>query len=79
MLAAILRLRNCLYARPARTYIPHLMFCFAPPTMFFGCLCVLVLRGMPPRPSLGGNTKTVMCANAGPAEYNYDETVSTLR
>lgn len=29
--------------------------------------------------SLGGNTKTVMCANAGPAEYNYDETVSTLR
>ena len=29
--------------------------------------------------SLGGNTKTVMCANAGPAEYNYDETLSTLR
>jgi kinesin family protein 3/17 len=29
--------------------------------------------------SLGGNTKTVMCANAGPAEYNYDEIVSTLR
>ncbi len=29
--------------------------------------------------SLGGNTKTVMCANAGPAEYNYDETISTLR
>ena len=26
-----------------------------------------------------GNTKTVMCANAGPAEYNYDETLSTLR
>jgi hypothetical protein len=29
--------------------------------------------------SLGGNTKTVMCANAGPAEYNHDETLSTLR
>ena len=29
--------------------------------------------------SLGGNTRTVMCANAGPAEYNYDETLSTLR
>ena len=29
--------------------------------------------------SLGGNTKTVMIANAGPAEYNYDETISTLR
>ena len=29
--------------------------------------------------SLGGNTKTVMCANVGPAEYNYDETMSTLR
>ena len=29
--------------------------------------------------SLGGNTKTVMCANAGPADYNYDETISTLR
>jgi hypothetical protein len=29
--------------------------------------------------SLGGNTKTVMCANTGPAEYNYDETVSTIR
>ncbi|XP_070554370.1 kinesin-like protein KIF3A isoform X2 [Ptychodera flava] len=29
--------------------------------------------------SLGGNAKTVMCANFGPADYNYDETMSTLR
>merc|ERR1712070_382660 len=29
--------------------------------------------------SLGGNAKTVMCANMGPADYNYDETLSTLR
>ena len=29
--------------------------------------------------SLGGNSKTVMCANVGPAGYNYDETVNTLR
>jgi septum site-determining protein MinC len=29
--------------------------------------------------SLGGNTKTVMIANCGPADYNYDETMSTLR
>ncbi|XP_063727331.1 kinesin-like protein KIF3A isoform X2 [Symsagittifera roscoffensis] len=29
--------------------------------------------------SLGGNSKTMMCANIGPAEYNYDETISTLR
>jgi hypothetical protein len=29
--------------------------------------------------SLGGNTKTVMCACVGPADYNYDETMSTLR
>uniref|UniRef100_A0A6A7FVA2 Kinesin-like protein n=2 Tax=Hirondellea gigas TaxID=1518452 RepID=A0A6A7FVA2_9CRUS len=29
--------------------------------------------------SLGGNSKTVMCANVGPADYNYDETISTLR
>merc|ERR1719230_2065732 len=29
--------------------------------------------------SLGGNTKTVMCANCGPVDYNYDETLSTLR
>ena len=29
--------------------------------------------------SLGGNTKTVMVANIGPADYNYDETMSTLR
>ena len=29
--------------------------------------------------SLGGNTKTVMIANAGPADYNLDETLSTLR
>lgn len=29
--------------------------------------------------SLGGNTKTVMCANIGPADYNFDETISTLR
>ncbi|CAD8136873.1 unnamed protein product [Paramecium octaurelia] len=29
--------------------------------------------------SLGGNTKTVMIANIGPADYNFDETLSTLR
>lgn len=29
--------------------------------------------------SLGGNTKTVMVANIGPADYNFDETLSTLR
>lgn len=29
--------------------------------------------------SLGGNAKTVMVANIGPADYNYDETMSTLR
>ena len=29
--------------------------------------------------SLGGNTKTVMIANMGPADYNYDESISTLR
>ncbi|XP_067948401.1 kinesin-like protein KIF3A [Watersipora subatra] len=29
--------------------------------------------------SLGGNSKTVMVANCGPADYNYDETLSTLR
>lgn len=29
--------------------------------------------------SLGGNAKTVMVANIGPADYNYEETISTLR
>jgi len=29
--------------------------------------------------SLGGNTKTLMISNVGPAEYNYDETMNTLR
>ncbi|XP_014779765.1 kinesin-like protein KIF3A [Octopus bimaculoides] len=29
--------------------------------------------------SLGGNSKTIMIANIGPADYNYDETISTLR
>ena len=29
--------------------------------------------------SLGGNTKTLMLANIGPACYNLDETLSTLR
>ncbi len=29
--------------------------------------------------SLGGNTKTVMIANIGPAETDYEETMSTLR
>jgi len=28
--------------------------------------------------SLGGNTKTVMIANIGPADWNFDETLSTL-
>merc|ERR1711892_528906 len=29
--------------------------------------------------SLGGNSKTLMFANVGPADYNYDESISTLR
>lgn len=29
--------------------------------------------------SLGGNTKTVMVANMGPADWNFDESLSTLR
>ena len=29
--------------------------------------------------SLGGNTKTVMIAAISPADYNYDESLSTLR
>eukprot|EP00041_Stephanoeca_diplocostata_P030025 m.898985 g.898985 ORF g.898985 m.898985 type:complete len:797 (+) comp23676_c0_seq11:175-2565(+) len=29
--------------------------------------------------SLGGNSKTVMIANIGPADYNADETINTLR
>uniref|UniRef100_A0A1I8H3S2 Kinesin-like protein n=3 Tax=Macrostomum lignano TaxID=282301 RepID=A0A1I8H3S2_9PLAT len=29
--------------------------------------------------SLGGNAKTVMVANIGPASYNYEETLNTLR
>lgn len=29
--------------------------------------------------SLGGNAKTVMVANIGPASYNYEESLSTLR
>ncbi|CAK1589368.1 unnamed protein product [Parnassius mnemosyne] len=29
--------------------------------------------------SLGGNSKTIMIANIGPAAYNYDETITTLR
>ena len=29
--------------------------------------------------SLGGNSKTLMIANIGPADYNYDESLSTLR
>ena len=29
--------------------------------------------------SLGGNTKTLMIASISPAEFNYDETLSTLR
>lgn len=29
--------------------------------------------------SLGGNSKTLMIANIGPASYNYDESITTLR
>lgn len=29
--------------------------------------------------SLGGNSKTIMIANVGPSEYNYNETLTTLR
>ena len=29
--------------------------------------------------SLGGNTKTVMIANIGPSDTNFDESLNTLR
>ncbi len=29
--------------------------------------------------NLGGNSKTLMFANIGPADYNYDETLGSLR
>ena len=28
---------------------------------------------------MGGNSKTLMIANFGPADYNFEETISTLR
>lgn len=28
---------------------------------------------------MGGNTKTVMIANIGPADYNFEETMNSLR
>ena len=28
---------------------------------------------------MGGNTKTIMIANLGPADFNFDETLTTLR
>lgn len=37
------------------------------------------MLGAMPQDSLGGNTKTVMVANMGPADWNYDESLSTLR
>ena len=40
---------------------------------------VLLIVILPSQDSLGGNTKTVMVANIGPADYNYEETLSTLR
>ena len=41
-------------------------------------MCLLICT-VPVQDSLGGNTKTVMVANIGPAGYNYEETLSTLR
>ena len=29
--------------------------------------------------SLGGNSKTIMIATIGPTDYNYDESLTTLR
>lgn len=28
---------------------------------------------------MGGNARTIMIANVGPANYNFDETISSLR
>ena len=51
------------------------------PFSFLDCSlsCVLSIYQSRKQDSLGGNTKTVMVANIGPADYNYDETISTLR
>lgn len=70
-----LRVRNECAARPPETST-HSFFCF-------------IVSGHVPyrdskltrllQDSLGGNTKTVMVANVGPADYNFEETMSTLR
>ena len=46
---------------------------------FFGSLFSLSLFSRLLQDSLGGNTKTVMIAACSPADYNYEETLSTLR
>lgn len=40
------------------------------------CLSATLVRF---KDSLGGNSKTVMIANVGPADWNADETLSTLK
>ena len=41
--------------------------------------CLLSTPNMTFLDSLGGNSKTIMVANVGPATYNVEETLSTLR
>lgn len=42
-------------------------------------MCLIMIFYIKLLDSLGGNAKTVMVANIGPASYNYDESLSTLR
>jgi hypothetical protein len=55
------------------TYLQILLFIFTPIAMARTLAVTIVVCGT------GGNAKTIMVAAVGPADYNYDESISTLR
>ena len=64
----------CLYLPPVS--------CLLPPPVAHTVLVSPVssnIRKLEASGTAGGNSKTVMVTNVGPADYNYDETLSTLR
>ena len=79
--------QDALSAAPSR--LVQVLPRFSTPKQHQHVSCCVILPGHIPyrdskltrllQDSLGGNTKTVMVANIGPADWNYDETLSTLR
>lgn len=77
---AFLHLLSSLFMPPLLFVVPHFFACsYLHCSSLHTCIHRDSKLTRLLQDSLGGNSKTVMIAAIGPADYNFDETISTLR